>query len=72
MDVRFLNYLQAPLFSPLHRSMKIDMYSEIYFQPIKFSFNRAIKDEASNQDDSKAFKLDQNKPKIPSMTEIFQ
>ena len=39
---------------------------------IPFGTNRAIKDEASNQVDSKAFKLDQNKPKIPSMTEIFQ
>ena len=45
---------------------------KIYFQPIKVSVQRASKDEVSNQIDSEAFKLHHNKPKIPSMTELFQ
>ena len=72
MDVSFLNYSQAPLASPLHKSMKIEMYNDMYFQLIKFRVNRAIKDESSNQVYSEAFKLHQNNPKIPYMTELFQ
>ena len=48
------------------------MYNDVYFQPSKVSFNRDIKYEASNQVDSEAFKLHNNKPKIPSLTELFQ
>ena len=53
---------------PLQKSMKIEMYNDMYFQPSKVSVNRARKDEASNQVGSKAFKVNQNKPKIMSMT----
>ena len=52
--------------------MKIEIYNGMYFQPIKVSVNRSRKDETSNQFDSEAFKLHQNKPKIPSIIELFQ
>ena len=64
----FLEYSQAPLVSPSHKSMKIEMYNEIYFQTIKVSVDRAMKDEESNQVDSESLKLHKNSPKIPSMT----
>ena len=48
------------------------MYNYMYFQPSKVRVNRSINYEAYNQVDSKSFKLYQNNPKIPSMTELFQ
>ena len=51
MDVRFLNYLQAPLVSPLHKSMKIEIYNDMYFQPSKVIVNISRKDKASKQVD---------------------
>ena len=48
------------------------MYNYMYFQPRKFSVNQSIKDESYNQVDSEAFKLNQNKPKILSMTKLLQ
>ena len=72
MDVHVLNYFQAPLVSPLHKSMKIELYNDMYFQPIKVSVNRSIKDEVSNQVHSEAFRLHPDEPKIPSMTKLFQ
>ena len=48
------------------------MYNDIYFQPKKVSVNRVSNDESSNQVDLEAFKLHQNKLKIPFMTESFQ
>ena len=56
MDVCLLNYLPAPLVSPLHKSTKIEMYNYMYFQPIKVSVKQANKYEASNQVDLEAFK----------------
>ena len=48
------------------------MYNYMYFQPIKVSVRRSRKNEAYNQVDSEEFRLHQDKPKIPSMTELFQ
>ena len=48
------------------------MYNDMYFQTIKVSVNRAIKYGASNKFYSEAFKLHQDEPKIPYMTELFQ
>ena len=42
------------------------------FQPIKYSVNRASKDESFNQFYFEAFKLYQSEPRLPSMTELFQ
>ena len=39
MYVRFLKYLQARLVSPLHKSTKIEMWNDMYFQQIKVSVN---------------------------------
>ena len=72
MGVSFLNYSQTPLVSPLHKSMKIEIYNDMNFQPIKVSVNRDIKYESSNQVGSKVFKLHQNESKILSLTELFQ
>ena len=48
------------------------MNYEMYFQPSKVSVKRSRKDKAPNQVDSEEFKLYQNEPPKPSMTEIFQ
>ena len=68
----FLNYSQEPLVPPLHKSIKIEMYNYMYFQPSKSSINQSITIEASNQVDSEEFKLHQDEPKIMSMIELFQ
>ena len=44
----------------------------MYFKPSKVSFNRVREDEASKKVVSETFKLHHNKPKITSMTELFQ
>ena len=44
----------------------------MYLQPRKFSVNQSIKDESYNQVYSEAFKLNQNKTKISSMTNLLQ
>ena len=72
MYVIVLSYSQAPLVSPLHKPTRIEMYNEMYFQPIKVSVNRSSEDEASKQFDSEALKWHQNEPKIFSTTELFQ
>ena len=56
----------------MHKSIKIDMYNDMYFQPSKVRVKRYSKYEASNKVDSEALKLHQNKPKILSITELFQ
>ena len=66
------NYPQSPLVSPLHKSIKIEMYNYIYLQPTKVSVNRSRNYESSNQVDSEAFKFHKDEPKIPSMAELFQ
>ena len=71
MDVRFWNCSQTPLVSPLHKSMKIEVYNLMYLQPSKVRVIRSSKDESSNQVDSEAFNLHQNNPNIPFMTELF-
>ena len=48
------------------------MYNDMYFQPRKFSVKISIKYEASNQVDSEALKLHQDKPKTTSTTQLFQ
>ena len=40
----FLNYSQAPLVLTLQKSMKIEIYNDMYFQQIKFSVKLFIKD----------------------------
>ena len=72
MDLWFLNYLQSPLFSLLHKTMKIEMYHDMYFQPIKISVHWSIEYEASNQVNLEALKLHQDEPKILPMTELSQ
>ena len=72
MDVHSLKTSQAPLVSPLQKSMKIEMYNDMYFQLNIVSVNRSIKDEPSNKVDSEKLKLHKNKPKIPSITKLFQ
>ena len=53
MNVRLLKYSQAPLVSKFKKSINIEMYNDIYFQPSKVSVNGSSKEEVSNQIDSK-------------------
>ena len=72
MDVRFWKYSQAPLVLPLQKSMKFEMYNDMYFQPSKVSDIQDRKYEPYNQMGSEEFKLHHNESKIPSMTQLFQ
>ena len=71
MDIRFLNYSQAPIVSPLHKPLIIDIYQ--YFKPnhIKQKFEQPSKDKALNQVDLQAFKI-HSKPNILPIKKILK
>ena len=66
MDVHFLKYSQAPIISPLHKPLRIEMYNDKYFNPnhLKKKVKQPSKYQASNQVDLQSFKT-HSKPKIP-------
>ena len=71
IDLRFLNYSQSPLVSPLHKPLRIKMYNDQYFNPnqLKQEVDQPSKDQASNQVDLQAFKT-HSKTKIPYIKEL--
>ena len=42
MDMRYLNYSNAPIVSPLKKALNIDMYNDVYFQkpPVSVSTSK--------------------------------
>ena len=71
MDVHFLKYSQAPIISPLHKPLRIEMYNDKYFNPnhLKKNVKQPSKYQASNQVDLQSFKT-HSEPKIPPTKEL--
>ena len=65
MNVRFLNFSQVPILSPLCKPLRIDMYDDQYFnsEQIKQKVEELIKYQSSNQVNLQAFKI-HSKPNI--------
>ena len=70
MDVRYLNYSNAPVISPLKRSLKIERYNDTFFnkQP---TLQTVSKDVVCCQLD-KLVLQSHTTPKLPSITDIFK
>ena len=65
-NLRFFDYSHAPIISPIHKTLRIEMYNDMYFNSshLKQKFELPRKYQVSDQVDMQAFKT-YSKPKIP-------
>ena len=47
MDERYLNSTHAPMVSPLHQPLKIELYNDVYFPPLSTKLEKSNADEPS-------------------------
>ena len=47
MDERYLNSVHAPMVSPLHHPLKIELYNDVYFPPLSNKLDKSPSDEPS-------------------------
>ena len=55
MDTKFLNYWNAPIVSPLQKSLNIQLYNDHFFKPHSLSILQPSRDRPSKPFDEEAF-----------------